>query len=373
MKKVLIFLVGFFLLTTSAVSAATFKAGEYVEHKGDAITDDLYMAGGVVDISGNIVGDSVTAGGEVSIAGDVTGDVLSVGGVVELLSIVSDDARVAGGEVRVSGTIRDDLVVAGGYVRMLGDANVGGDVVVASGASVINGTVSGDVVVYGGEVILGGIVNGDVDLRFTEKVTLSDDVTIGGDLTYSAREEIEIPEGAFIGGEVTKVDSPLSFNKDETRKFFNSFALVQLMMALATAVVLVLLFRKLSLRFGEDGYKHLWKNTLVGFVAMVVTPILALVLAISMIGMFAGGILFLIGTTLLVIAKAYGGVLVGALLSKWTIKKVVVDWKWAILGVVALFIVKLIPFVGTLTWFVILLASFGTILMILYRGVWRNR
>ena len=374
MRKILFFVVGLAILTTPFAYAATFDAGEYVEHKGTSVQDDLYLAGGSVDISGDIIGDSVTAGGEVSIQGSITGDVLVAGGTVDVLGNVTDDVRAAGGEILIAGNIRDDVVAAGGYVRFLGDATVGGDVVIAAGSVVTNGTIAGDLSVYGGEVIINGVINGDVDLRFTELVTLGDDVTIGGNLTYSALKEIEIPDTALIGGEVIRIETPItSVKKKDFKKFAHTFAVAKVIMSLILALILVLLFKKFSQSFGEDGHAHFWKNTLVGFIAMVVTPILALLLVITFAGALTGGLLFLVGTTLLFIGKAYTGVLGGALLSKWIKKEVIVNWKWTILGVLVIHLLLLVPFIGKLAVFVTFLASFGTILMLAYNKMWKKR
>ncbi len=85
---------------------------------------------------------------------------------------------------------------------MLSKASVAGDAVIAGGAVYMNGAISGDLTIYGEEVVLNGTVGGDVTLNFTKKVTLGKDARILGNLTYSANEELVIPEGATIGGEI---------------------------------------------------------------------------------------------------------------------------------------------------------------------------
>lgn len=354
-------------------SAASFDVGEFVEHKGAPISEDLYLAGGTVDVSGNVLGDAVLAGGEVSTTGDVDGDLLIAGGAVDIVGGVTDDVRAAGGEIIYSGETRDDFIAAAGYVRFSGDAAVGGDAVMFAGVVIANGTISGDLTVYGGEVILNGIVNGNVDLRYTETVTIGEDAVIGGDFTYASYEEVEIPESALIGGEITRVESEAMGDSGTVVGFISSALIFKIVTMLIAALLAVFLFRKFSQNIGEDGYKHFWKNLAVGFVTMVVTPILAVILMISFAGLFTGVVVFAIGTTLLLVAKVYAGILLGALLSKWFMKKVIVDWKWTIIGVVLLQLVVLIPIVGMLFAIIIGIASFGTILVQLHQKMWQSR
>lgn len=376
MKKKLAFFVALFMLVATSASAATFKGGEVYEYKGDTLNDDMYIAGASVDISGNINGDGVVVGGEVSILGRVSQDILSAGGSVRLLGPVGDDVRVAGGNITISDRIGGDLVAAGGFIKILSSSIISGDSVIAGGAIVMNGTVIGDLTVYGDEVTINGPVNGDVMLKFTNKVIIGEDASIAGNLTYSSAEELVIPEGAYIGGEVIRATTPVkdfSFDKKELGKLLGLLFVAKLMLMIVTGVVAILLFKKFSKTVGVQTYDNFWKNLLIGFITLIIVPIVSIILLMSVLGMVIGGFLIGVYILMLFVAKVYAGIVAGAFMAKWIKKEAIVNWKWAILGIVVLQIVSLVPIIGWIVCCAIILATFGTVGILAHKKFWLAR
>ena len=377
MKKILILLLSFFMLAAFSASAATFRVGEVYEYKGGVIVDDLYIVGGAIDVTGDINGDGILVGGDISVLGNVTEDILAAGGVIRLLGSVGDDVRVVGGDITVSSKIGGDLVVAGGFVRILSDSIIAGEAVIVGGTIVMNGTVASNLTIYGEEVTINGPVNGDVTLRFSKKVTIGEDASIAGNLTYSALEEVEIPEGVLIGGEVTRVELPMKkfgkFGKEDFGKFVGFLILGKILLMLVTGVLAVLVFKQFSRTVGGQTYANFWKHALLGFVALIIIPIAAVLLLVTMLGAYIGFLLLGAYILMLAIAKVYAGIVAGALLSKWIMKKIIVDWKWALLGITALQVILLIPFFGNLVAFILILATFGTLGTMAYRRFWLTR
>lgn len=365
---------GLFLLVASPLFAATFRVGEVYEQKDAVVNDDLYIAGGSVDISGNVSGDVIMAGGDVALLGNVTQDVMSAGGTLNLVGAIGDDLRAVGGNISVASRVADDLVAVGGFVKVLSDSTVSGDAVLAGGAVIMNATIVGDLTVYGEEVTVNGPVNGDVTLRFTRKVTLGPDARIGGNFTYSADEELTIPEGVFIGGEVTRVESGMAgFNKKSLAQALGFFAFGKFLMILVAVLLLVLVFKRASHAVGTHTVDHFWKHALLGLVGLIVTPIIAFLLFVSFIGVFIGIFLLLLYILTLLAAGLYTSVAAGALLSKWAKQRVIIDWMWAVIGLVATFIVCFVPVIGPLVVFVIFLSALGTIGTIAHRKLWVAR
>ena len=119
---------GFMLVTlflASTCLSAHQQAGENLSISG-VIDDDLYLAGGQVDLYATVEGDVVVAGGKLNLEGNVQADVIAAGGDLELRGTVADDARLAGGNIRVLAAVGDDLLVAGGRIQLGSMAEVGG-------------------------------------------------------------------------------------------------------------------------------------------------------------------------------------------------------------------------------------------------------
>lgn len=374
MKKVLVFLIGVLALVALSASASTFKVGEIYEHKAGSIFDDIYIAGGSVDVTGDVIGDGVVVGGEISILGNISQDITAAGGSIDIIGVIGDDVRVAGGNISVSSRIGDDLVAFGGLVKVLSESTIAGDAVLVGGTILMNGTVSGDLKVFGGDVTINGPIKGDVIIRFAKKITLGEDAVITGRFTYSAPEELQIPEGVVIGGEVTRIESPFTkFEKKDVRNIFGFLIFGKFLILLVTSVLAVIVFKRFSSMVGGMAYTNFWKNALIGFISLIVVPVAAIILLATILGSYIGFLLFSAYMLMLLVAKVFAGIVVGALLSKWIKKEVIVNWKWAALGVTLLQILILIPILGTLIAFIVGMASFGTVLVLLYRKMWLSR
>jgi hypothetical protein len=74
---------------------------------------------------------------------------------------------------------------------------------VSGGEIDIAGAIAGDARIAAGEVRLSGSIRGDVEVIAGE-IELVPGASIGGNLTYRARDELAIPEGVTIGGKVER-------------------------------------------------------------------------------------------------------------------------------------------------------------------------
>lgn len=374
MKRTAIFVIGVLMLVALPASAATFRVGDTYEYQGSADADDVYVAGGGIDVSGDINGDAVLAGGDITILGNIVEDLIATGGSIRVLGSVGDDARVAGGTITVSDDISGDLVAAGGLIRVLSSARVGRDAVIAGGSVFMNGSIGGDLTVYGEEVVINGPINGDVTLKFTKRVTLGENAAIAGNFTYSALNEIVVPGGAFIGGDISRTELKMSrFDKADFAKVAGVVIFFKFLLVLAASLLAVLVFKQFSRTVARETHDAFWKRALIGFIALIVVPIAAGLIFATVLGAAVGFILLSAYVLAILISKVYVGIVAGSLLSKWIKKETIVDWKWTVLGVAVVQVAALVPFFGHLATFVILLATFGTIGTLAHKRLWLTR
>lgn len=354
--------------------AAVFDAGETYALGPDAVVaDNLYVAGGTTAFSGSVLGDLLSLGGLVTVSGAVDGDAALAGGTVDVFGSLGDDVRIVGGQITVGSDVPGDLVIVGGTIQVLPDVVVGGDVVVAGGAVFLDGTALSDVRVYGGDVVFGGAVRGDAEVHASEKITFRDSVSVDGDLLYSAPERADVPEGAVLG--------EVSYERSKVREagiggmvaFAGFFALLKLLVALATSIAAVLVFRRFSERVGERVLSHTAGTLLTGFLVLVAVPVAAVLLLMTFIGSFIG-VIALAGYALLVmLAAVWSGIVAGAFLSRWIVKKPQADWRWTAIGVIALHFLFLVPLVGWALQFVVWMFALGALSHMTYQHLRRGR
>ena len=374
MKK-LILLVALFALVSMPASAAFFtNSEEYSLSKEEVINEDIYISAGNVVVSGRVNGDVFSGGGSVLVNGPVRGDVTLGGGDIDVLSPIGDDLRVAGGQVTIGERVADDLIAAGGIVHVISGTTISGEAIVVGGRVVIEGTINEDLLIYADEVVLKGSVGGNAKIFSGRKFEIGENLFIGGDFEYHAPEAVEIGEGVTIGGETI-------FEKRDVRgvfepnfaAIFGALSVAKLVLLLIAGLVAVRLFNRLSGTIGRNALDKTGKNLLVGFVTMVVIPVVIVLLFMSVLGLLLGAVGLLLFLLLLVVTKIYAGIVVGAALSKWLKKEVIVDWRWAVLGITALWIIGLVPVLEWLASAVFGLITFGVLITIAYEKIWKRR
>lgn len=347
--------------------AAEYRVGEQqMVGSAEKIAGNLYIAGGTVNVAGAPAGDVVGAGGTVLIGGTIGRDVLLVGGNVTMLGPIAGNARLAGGNVTVQGPIGGDLMAGGGQI-IVGSPTIGGDVIIGGGTVTLTSAVTGSVRVAGGDVVIDGPVAGNLYVK-AKKVTLKKNAVITGSFIYSAQTEAVLEEGAAVQGatEFTPMTEGADLqNADaETFGFLGSF--VSFFMQLACALVVALFFKRYAARLVSHGVTGTIPALGVGFVTLVVWPVAALLLLVTVIGVPLGIMGMLGYILLLMFAWIMAPVVLGAYLHMLLFKpqQHEVSWRTILLGTAVYGILGLIPVVGWIAQFVLILIVLGAVIQI---------
>jgi cytoskeletal protein CcmA (bactofilin family) len=377
-KKITLSIFGLALMLAlpMSASAAQFLGGEELTVRADqTIEENLYVGGGVANIEGEVDGDILAAGGDLTLSGSSTSDVTVVGGDVVISGNVGEDLRVAGGQVKISGTVDGDLVVAGGYIHITSSAVVEGDVMMTGGRLLVEGTLRGDLSAYGGEVELNGTVDGNIEAK-SDTMIIGSSAVLGGDVNYKSKSEATISEGAQIAGvvtyEKTKYHNVPSVNVDYEpiakilAKFLSALWLLGLISSLIIAFTLYGVAKKPMQQMVNHTFKKFWPETLRGLIIALLFPAAVLVLLFSVIGAGLGLTAIPLFMFFMMIAKVGAGILTGSLIFYLIDKKFEVNWKTILVGVVAIYIIMIIPVAGWIFYKVMFLAAFGTLWMHLY-------
>lgn len=262
-----------------AAGAATLLTGDTAQvPSGEWIADDLYVAGGTVQLFGLVDGDVIAAGSTVIVDGRITGDLLAAGGTIIVRGRVDGAIRVAGGTVTVPGRVGDDVVVAAGRADL-------------------GGRVDGDVLVTGGAVSLAGAVGGDVHAR-AGRLELGDGAQIDGVLHDGSRSGALVAPRAVVSGGVVPAVAAAPSPAERVQAFLRS-----LIGLLATGLLVRLVAprfvnattERLAYRPGASLGVGLLVAVFVPFVAVLTTGVGALVggwwLGVVVLGLLALGLL----------------------------------------------------------------------------------
>ncbi|WP_247728406.1 bactofilin family protein [Halovivax limisalsi] len=297
--------------------------------------------------------------------------------VVEEGETVSSVEGVAGGIV-VDGTVEGDVSGLAGDVRIRG--TVDGDVSVATGNLYIDGTVTGDVSAGAGSIRLaeGGEIRGSIDAGAG---TVRIDGTIGGDATIGA-ETITLGESASIDGDLT-YDGTLAGNTDAVEGSITHdstlgmglvgdvqplaswlFAIYAFVLNLVLGAVLLAVAPRFTAGVAGRARRRPLRTGAVGFGVLIAVPVVLVAVALTVVGIP----LSLIGALLFALVVWIGLVLGRFALGVWVLSLVDVERPWLalLLGLAIGAFLSLVPWLGGVIDFVLLLLGLGGLAIGLY-------
>lgn len=331
---------------------------------------NVYAAGNSLSVNGTVTGDFVGAGGTATLNGTFEDDILLAGGTTTFSGTAKDDMRIVGGTLVISGTVEGDVNVAAGTVTIEESARINGDVMIGSGMAYIKGHVGQNVGIASGEIEITGTVNGNV-VAYVDKLTIDDNASITGSLTYTSVNPARISSNATIGGGIT-------FNQQQKEYFAASFGLFglgvvgflfNLIGMFVLALVAVLIFQKFSESVIKETTSNFWKPFVYGIIVLIVTPILSGILMVTIIGIPIAFFLFIAYAFLICLGGLYANIFAGSLLMRWIQRKqdVALDWKVALVGSIVMAVVVLIPVMGWFAAFILFLTGLGSVSLALYQ------
>ncbi len=337
----------------------------YTDRSGNVTSsdqhEDLYAAGGTVNINGNTSGDLVVAGGSINVTGSVEDDILFAGGNVNISGTVGDDMRGSGGNVQINAAVTGDVFVAGGTITTSDNASIGNGLYVAGGTVNINGPVSGPVNISGGTVTINSEIGGDVVVR-AGNLVFGSEAVVTGQVRYSGGSPAEVESGAQVSNiQFTQVERDV-YGFSWLSIFFVALAY------LVTTFLLFAIFPERTIGVAEGAIRRPWLFLLIGLIYMIVMPVLIILLMFTVIGWIVAIILILAHLLILLISWLLMPVFLGTLLLGWLRRRrregeSEVTWYGILLGAVVLWALAFIPVVGWLAIFITYLITLGGVIM----------
>ena len=371
MRKIWIILLALLILTPSVCLAATFRS-----EKDNAITTvtqaetlkNAYLAGNSVNFSGKATQDLFAAGNTISIGGSVGASLMAAGNTITLSAPVGNSARIAGNNLVIQSSVGSDLMAAGNAIALGPNAQVSDDLIAAGNVLDLAGNVNGNALLAGSQININGQIKGDVTIKGSGKVVIGDNAVIGGNLNYEAAEPATIAAGAKIAGTTNfkKVARQTGSKNMMTGKLVGLvtfFSLGALIATFLTLWLLTYIFPKLTRRYLEAAMAKPAESIGMGFVYLVVVPVAAIILLVTLIGIPLSILVFGTYGVAVAIAKLFVPVFVGSLLFKWfgKSKEYRIDWLTILIGIVATAIIGAIPFIGGLALLLVFLMAFAQI------------
>jgi len=365
------------LLTGLPAYALEHRSGDtLVVSASEVVNDDLAVSARLLQIDGVIHGDLYAFAQTLTIRGVVDGDVIAVAQQVVVDGQVHGSVRAGGATVQINGAVDRNVTSAGQLVRVGASGQVGGSVIGAAETLSLAGDVGGGLLGAGDNVVLQGRIARDVELSLN-RLQLAPGASVGGNFDYSAEREVSIPTPVVRGQtRFHPVVRPQRVDRRNVSHFFGAvstfLSLTWLAGSAIVGLVMLRAFPRFVARFLDALRQSAPASFGIGFVALVATIPLAIVMAITIVGIPAAAVLvggYAGGLFLgwLLLAVAVGGVLIGLVRRgrTWPL-----GWSF-LLGLLVLYVVTRIPFLGPLVTFLGVCLALGALLTALYR-TWRR-
>src|SRR3989344_2005948 len=267
--------------------------------------------------------------------------------------IIDHDYFAAGDTVTIDGTVNGDAYVAGGQVNING---------------VIKGGVQRNITLLGGNITIDNdaAVAGNAVVVGVGTMEISPDAVIHGNLDYWSSDEAAISASANVRGKTTfhQTQAQMHTNRiaENAARFASGLRIVSFISTLIVGALLVWLFPVYSQKASGMVREKFWTSFLVGLVALIVTPIIAISLFATVVGIPIASILLFGYGVLLYISKVFVVLAIGVFVSEKAAWKLSPVWAF-VAGLLLYYIIGFIPIVGGLTKFAVTLVGVGVILL----------
>ncbi|MFA5163709.1 MAG: hypothetical protein WC441_04310 [Patescibacteria group bacterium] len=349
------------ILVTSPIiarAASSYDPTNIYIPKEEIRSDSTYLVGQSVVIDGQIQGDLVSASQTLTINGQIQGDVIAIAQTININGEVLGDIRVFGGDINLNGNTGKNINVLGSKVVFNDGANAGGDLVLAATSADLKGGVGSNVYASANILNISSKIGKNVYLRVPNNgqinpINIYSDAIIKGDLNYTANKEANIMNPSVISGQITKNQI-----KEKSGDQFSSWLwrrLYSLFAALVVGLIIINLFRNKIKDLDKDLPEKMKKTLWPGIVILLLTPIIALILALTFIGLPLALITLAFWLIALYLSKIVVAIVFGLYLSKRLIPNKKDNLILVlVIGVTASWILFSLPIIG---WLISLLAT----------------
>lgn len=332
---------------------------------GQVVQGDYVAFAPRVRISGTVNGDVYVAGWSVVIDGVVNGDLIVAARKVVISGKVVQDVRAAGGHVVISGTIGRNITIAAADIQLTEPSAVEGNLLAAGGEVELMGRIRRDARIAAGELTVASQIDGDLAIASAD-VQLTPQAVVSGKLRYWGDKGPSIAEGATVRGTVQHRPLPIGWEEED---FFLGLAVLRVIATVSSFVstlllglVLVHVYPFFTRRVAATIRTRPLRAFGWGAAALLIVPIIAAGLALTLIGLPAGIVLMAMFLATVYLSRIYAMTYLGQLVLR-RMSDSAPGWSF-FTGLVIYALLSLVPIVGEIVTLVTVLFGLGALLSI---------
>ncbi len=340
-----------------------FASGDVLDIRGN-INGDAFLAGSEITFSGNIDGNLFVAANSINLSGKINGNVFVAGNSLTINSEGIDNLFLAGNLVNINSKINKNSYVAGNSVVMSSNSEVGKDLFVSASALTLNANVKRDLSVESTTITLGSNVGRNASI-ISESAYFGLNSKIENDLEVSSSMQTASNLNQVANGVISVKEAENNPGKDYIASFKSKVfgkLTFGLFSVLIVGLLLIKFFGKNVAKLNKDIEKNFGKNLGKGFLLLILTPIISLILLITIIGVKLSFIVTGIYVLAIFFASIVGSIFIGEMFLRKLIKeKNPSQYLSLLIGSLIYIIFTVIPFVGWIIGLIITVVSLGAL------------
>ena len=357
------------LMISSPVFAFDVREGDTVTiASGEVVDDDLYFAGGDIVINGTVNGDVFAAGRSITINGKVNGGITFGGQTATINGEITNGLRFGGQSIIVNGRIGRDLVVGCSQLSVSSTGQIDGDLVFGAGTAQVNGSIGDSILGGASDITLANNVGGDVALS-VGRLTITSGADIQGDIKYTSPNEANIQSGARISGGISHLIPERPDKTDISTGIMAGiigaavWKILSYVMIFIIGLILILIAKKRIALMQLAIQKSPWQTLGWGALILIATPIAAIIVMITVIGLPLGIISLALWGIALYLSQIPVALLLGRLITRQNreLDSTGIMIGALALGLLVLFVLRLIPIIGWIVGLLVIVFGLGTL------------
>ena len=356
----------FALALPSSTTAGETAHGKpnYTLPAGQEVKTDLIVAGDSIRIDGDVDGDLIAFCDNLTVIGHVKGDVIAFAREIRVNGPVDGNVRTWSQTLFLGATVGRNVTSWNETTEVDEHAKIGGSFMGGGRDVQVDGQVGGDLAAAGDTVEINGSLGRNATIR-SSRLSLGPNSEIRGQLKFSGHHEAEISSGA-------KLASPIDFSFRKEGPDYRSVRYywhrVMIWGASFLFGLAVLLLAPGFFLDATTACNRFGLATGFGILFLIATPIAAIVVCITIVGLGVGLAAILLYVISLYAAQVFVGSWVGEKLLG-TSRGVGPAIGRLALGLAILRVLRMLPYAGGFVTAVVLVWGLGAMVLAVYRRI----
>ena len=353
--------------------AQVIRSSDFVYVAKDEIVEgNLYFKAKSLTIEGQVLGDVIGVSPNIQINGHISGDLIVLSQNIQINGQIDGNLRSISNILNINGNINRNVNFLGESM-IAGEGSIIGQSILSRTINTeLKGVVKGGVLSWSNNVLILGEIAKDVNLtldsvkrkKYFNALKVGEGAKISGNLNYRAGQEAHI-EGESVLGETIKKDPVKSGRNVPSVGKISYLILSSFLLAALLRSILKPQIRKFKKIITK---KHI-RLSGHGAILLFLTPLAALLLAISIVGIPIAFFIMIIWGALLYLSKIFVGMALGDYIFKIFKKEKISPYLKIISGLILIYLLIKLPYIGWLFSLLAILIFMGAFYKLVLRKI----